>query len=93
MSSFSFSCDVTTSQCLPRPFDAELLDDGLEVEHLLHVAGDELADLVDDEHEGVAGLAPSDQLGRAIRELAGVDVGLALGGVGTRSRCPRRSPG
>ena len=30
---------------------AEALHDGLQVEHLLDVAGDELADLVDDEHQ------------------------------------------
>ena len=39
---------------LAAPLDAELLDDRLEVEHLLDVAGDELADLVDDEHQRLA---------------------------------------
>ena len=52
-SSPSFSCEVTTIQCLPRPFDAEALHDGLQVEHLLDVARDELADLVDDEHRAL----------------------------------------
>ena len=36
---------------LAAPLDAELLDDRLEVQHLLDVAGDELPDLVDDEHQ------------------------------------------
>ena len=47
---------------LAAPDAAEALDDGLEVEHLLHVAGDELADLVDDEDDGVARLPPAHQL-------------------------------
>ena len=48
----SFSCEVTTIQCLPRPFTPSCCNDALEVEHLLHVAGDELADLVDHEDAG-----------------------------------------
>ena len=39
---------------LPAPHAAKALDDGLEVEHLLHVASDELPDLVDDEDERLA---------------------------------------
>ena len=40
----------------------EGLDDPLEVEHLLHVAGDELADLVDHEEERLARAPPLAQL-------------------------------
>ena len=43
---------------LAAPLDAEMLDDRLEIEHLLDVTGDELADLVDHEDERVARLAP-----------------------------------
>ena len=42
---------------LPAADAAEALDDRLEVEHLLDVAGDELPDLVDDEDERLARLA------------------------------------
>jgi len=35
---------------LASAFDAELLHDGLEVEHLLYVVRDELPDLVDHKH-------------------------------------------
>ena len=38
---------------LATPGPSQALDDRLEVEHLLHVTGDELADLVDDEHQGL----------------------------------------
>ena len=54
---------------LAAPDAAEALDDGLEVEHLLDVAGDELADLVDHEQQGLAGAAALHQLGRPLREL------------------------
>ena len=52
---------------LAAPLDAELLDDRLEVEHLLDVAGHELPDLVDDEHQGLAGLAALHQRGQSGR--------------------------
>ena len=70
---------MTTSQCRPRLTTPKLLHDGLEVEHLLDVAGDELAHLVDDDHQGVAGLATLHQLVGALGELAGRDVRPALG--------------
>ena len=44
--------------------DAELLHDGLQVEHLLNVAGDELADLVHDKDQGVAGPSTADELAK-----------------------------
>ncbi len=40
---------------LAAALHAQVLHDGLKVEHLLDVAGDELADLVDDEHQALAG--------------------------------------
>ena len=45
---------------------AELLHDGLKVEHLLYVAGDELADLVDDEHGNEEPLARHNGLAEAV---------------------------
>ena len=39
---------------LATPLHAEALHHGLEVEHLLHVAGDELADFVHDEEQTLA---------------------------------------
>ena len=49
---------------------AQALDDRLQVEHLLDVTGDELADLVDDEHQGFGPVAASHQLGAALGEQA-----------------------
>ena len=63
---------------LAAALHAEALHDRLQVEHLLNVAGDELADLVDDEHQSLAGPAPLHQLGGTFGELAGRDVGLVL---------------
>ena len=63
---------------LAAPDAPEALDDRLEVEHLLDVAGDELADLVDHEQQGLARAAALHQLGRPLRELV-------------RARC-RRGP-
>jgi hypothetical protein len=63
---------------LAAALDAELLHDRLEVEHLLDVTSDELTDLVDDEQQALARLAALHQLGGAIGELAGRDVGLVL---------------
>ncbi len=75
---------------LAAPLDAELLDDRLEVEHLLDVAGDELPDFVDDEHQGLAGLPPLHQQDDPVGQLARADVGavdVRLGpGVGHRER-------
>jgi hypothetical protein len=73
----SFSCEVTTTHSLPP----EVLDHGLEVEHLLHVAGDELADLVHDEHQGLARTAAEDELQRPCGEIAGGDIGALHGGL------------
>ena len=72
---------MTTSQCLPRPFTPEALHDRLQVEHLLDVARDELADLVDDEHQRLPGLPALHQLAGALGELARRDVGLVLDGL------------
>src|SRR5262249_34964120 len=76
-SSSSFSWEVMTIQCLPRPLYAELLTDRLEVEHLLDVARNELSDLVDHEHERVAGLTPLHEINDTFGELARRDVGTA----------------
>ena len=48
------------------------------------VAGDELADLVDDEDQRAAGLAALHQLSHALGELAGADIGLVLDGLHPR---------
>ena len=58
---------------------AEALHHGLQVEHLLHVAGDELAHLVDDEQQVLAGSAAAHQLQAAQGQVAGGDVGAAHG--------------
>ena len=54
---------------LAAAFDAEALNDGLQVEHLLYVTSDELADFVDDEHERLARSPALHQFIRALRQL------------------------
>ena len=54
--------------------DAEVLDDRLEVEHLLDVTCDELTDLVDHKHEALTGPASLHQFVGALRERARRDV-------------------
>src|SRR3954452_1400260 len=49
--------------------------DRREIEHLLYVARDELADLVDDEDERLAGLPSAHQLLATLGKKAGRDVG------------------
>ena len=66
---------------LPAPDATEALHDRLEVEHLLHVARDELPDLVDDEDERLARLPPVHQLFAALGEEARRDVRPVLDGV------------
>jgi hypothetical protein len=58
------------------PLYAELLHNPLEVEHLLGISGDELANLVDHEHEGVARFAALHELDDAVRQPSGGDVHL-----------------
>ena len=64
------SCEVTTSQRRPRPIDAEVLNDRLEIQHLLDITGDELANLVDDEQQGLAWAPPLHELVGALGEHA-----------------------
>ena len=58
----------------PAPDAAETLHDCLEVEHLLHVARDELADFINDEDEAFAGSPALHQLLAAFRKPARSDV-------------------
>ena len=55
---------------LPAALYAEALHDGLQIEHLLHVARDELADLVDHEHQRTGRVAALHQLVGALRQLS-----------------------
>ncbi len=54
---------------LAAAFHAEALNNGLQVEHLLYVASDELANFVDDEHQRLARPPALHQFIRALREL------------------------
>jgi hypothetical protein len=55
-------------------FDAKLLHDGLQIEHLLGVARDKLPNLVDHEHQRVARFAPFHEFDNPVRQFAGGDV-------------------
>ena len=72
------------------PLHPEALHDGLQVEHLLHVARDELPDLVDHEDQALSRLATLHQRERALGELARRDVGLVLHGLHPRVRHRKR---
>ena len=52
----------------------EALHHGLQIEHLLHVARDELTDFVDDEHQALTGAPSLHEFVGAISELSGTDV-------------------
>ena len=54
---------------LAAAFDAEALHYRLEIEHLLNVARDELADFVDDEHQALSRLPALHQLVRTLGEF------------------------
>src|SRR5262245_32386264 len=58
----------------PASHSAEVLDDRLKIEHLLHVTRHELADLVDHEHKRAARLASVHELLAAFGEETGIDV-------------------
>src|SRR5437016_4254176 len=60
---------------------AEALHDGLQVKHLLNIARDKLAYLVDDKHERARRLPPLHQLAHAIRELTWANIGFVLDGL------------
>src|SRR5690242_3435947 len=51
-------------------FHAEALNNGLQVEHFLHVARNELANFVDDKHQGLARTPALHQIIGTVRELA-----------------------
>ena len=53
---------------------AEALHHGLQIEHLLHVARDKLANFIDDEHQALARAPTLHQLVGAISELPGTDI-------------------
>ena len=55
---------------LSAPFYTEALYDGLKVEHFLHVAGNELANFVDNKHQGLARTPSFHQLVGALPELS-----------------------
>ena len=78
---------------LAAALHAEALHDGLQVEHLLNVARDELADFVDDEHQRRARARRRfiSSLARSA-SLPGRDVGLVLDGLhpGVGHRVGRR---
>src|SRR5437667_10638278 len=59
-------------------FSSEILNDGLKVEHLLHIAGDELAHFVDHEHQAMAGLSALHQLRGSVGKLSRRNVGLVF---------------
>src|SRR5262245_34525547 len=59
---------------LPAPLDSEVLHHRLQVEHLLDVASDELADLVDDKYQALARPPSLHQLVGPLGQLAGRDV-------------------
>src|SRR5206468_10833881 len=57
---------------------SEILNDGLEVEHLLHIPGDELAHFIDHEHQAMAGLSALHQLRGPVGELSRRNIRLVL---------------
>ena len=59
---------------LAAPLHSKALHDGLQVEHLLNVASNELPDLIDDEHECEPGPPALHQFARTLGELARCDV-------------------
>src|SRR5690606_36241875 len=72
------------------PFDAERLDEALEIEHLAGAACDVLPDLVDHEHECTPPAAPGDQDSCSLSDEFRRDVhfGRSLGPrIGVRVRC------
>ena len=68
------------------PLHAKALNDGLQVEHLLDVARDELADFVDHKHKRQPRLAALHELACPFRELGRRDVGLVLDSLHPRVR-------
>ena len=95
--SSSFSCEVTASQhgetalFMLHPvfaLHAQRLDDGLQVEHLVHAARNILAHFVNDEDQGMARPASFSEFIGSFRQFVGVDVrasashrtGIGIGG-------------
>ena len=63
---------------LTAAFDAEALHNSLKIEHLLYVASDELADLVDNKHQCLTGSPALHQFIRTLSQLCRRDVSLVL---------------
>ena len=59
---------------LAAPLHSEALHHGLQIEHLLHVPRDELADFIDDEHQALTRAPSLHELVGAIRELSRTDI-------------------
>jgi hypothetical protein len=65
-------------------FHAEVLDDGLEIEHFLYVASNELANFVNNEHQGLAWASSLHQLIGTVRKLARRNISFVLDGLNPR---------
>ena len=81
--SSSFSCEVTAIQSGRDRFfglgaipslHAESLNDGLQIQHLLHAAGNVLADLINDEDDRLAWMPPGDEFEGALRRVCWLDM-------------------